>query len=137
VSRQGDPQPPAGSSGQPRARTDRTAAATLLSALVLPGLGHIYLKRYRRAAIILLVLAAGFALLLFVAIGDALALSARLQLEADILDVDTILSMARETYAAHAAMYRGCILYIVAVWLFSIVDTWRIGKRAAGGPGTS
>jgi TM2 domain-containing membrane protein YozV len=103
----------------------------VLSALVLPGLGHIYLKRYLRGLVIMLVLAAGAALLLSVAIRDAFALAARIQFQAEIVDVETVLAMALDTYAANAPVYRGCIVYIATVWLFSLLDTWRIGGRAS------
>ena len=101
----------------------------VLSGLVLPGLGQIFLRRRARGLVIIALLAVGFVLLAYFAIQDIFTLSGRLQMEADILDSRTMLRLAVDIFSARASVYQGCLLYIAAVWIFSVLDTWRIGRR--------
>ena len=123
------PQPPAAAARRTGRGADRTAVAILLSGLVLPGLGQLYLKRYRRGAIILALLAVGFFILVSEAVRDTLELTASLEGYEEILDLQTAVNLAAETFSPDSRVYAGCLLYIAALWLFSIADAWRIGKK--------
>ena len=105
-----------------------TATAVLLSGLVLPGLGQIFLKRHMRGAVIIALLVVGFVLLVFFSIQDILTLSGRLQLEADIVDPSTVLRLAADTFSHRGSSYKACLIYIAALWIFSVLDAWRIGR---------
>ena len=102
--------------------------AVLLSGLVFPGLGQIYLKRYGRGVVIMLLVAAGLTLLISVATRDALSLLNQLEIQGAAIDFQTLLDVAVEASTGRSGSYAGPLLLVVGCWLFSMLDAYRIGK---------
>lgn len=104
--------------------------AALLSGLVFPGLGQIYLKRYIRGLIIIIPVILGLTLIIGMATIGALESLKKIQIEGGNADMDTILNLAA-TYSKPNVVYSEIIfLFIVCCWLFSVIDAYRIGKRS-------
>ncbi len=105
--------------------------ASLLSALLFPGLGQIYLKRYWRGIIIMLVAMSGLGVIVGMAILRALEIVKSLQGQGPI-DVNALSAMALEPSPGDGStLYTLMLLLLAGCWLFSIVDAYRIGKETS------
>jgi len=103
--------------------------AALLSGLVFPGLGQIYLKRYVRGLAIIIPVILGLILIIGMAAVSALEGLKKIQTEGGNADMDTVLNLA-VTYSGPDAVYSGIIFFFIACcWLFSVIDAYRIGKK--------
>ncbi len=103
--------------------------AALLSGLVFPGLGQIYLKRYMRGLTIIIPVILGLILIIGMATVGALESLKKIQAEGGNADMDTILNLAT-TYSAPNTVYAKIIfLFIACCWIFSVIDAYKIGKR--------
>jgi TM2 domain-containing membrane protein YozV len=102
--------------------------AALLSAFVFPGSGQLYLKRYWRGLIIMMLVVLGLAIIIVRATVVALDSLKAMQLEGRSIDIGSISHLA-ETSSANAVIGNTAILvFLVACWIFSIIDAYRIGK---------
>jgi TM2 domain-containing membrane protein YozV len=107
--------------------------AALLSGVVFPGLGQIYLKRYKRGLVILILVLLGFVIIIRTVIVSALESLKEIQSGGGIADMETISNLARID-SAHSGINLNFILLLVSCcWLFSAVDAYRIGKRSLPG----
>ena len=102
--------------------------AALLSGLVFPGLGHLYLKRYLRGAL----LAAGAAALTYfivsVAVNSAMDIAGKIeggQVQPDAASISEAVSKASQD-AERSTDIATTIL--IALWLIGIVDSYREGR---------
>lgn len=102
----------------------------LLSGLVLPGLGQLVLGRYRRGALILVGVLAALAMLVALAVRDALLLLEKIELEGGAIDANGIAAMAaRESTATGSLPYQFLLLFVLLCWIGATVDAWRIGRQ--------
>jgi TM2 domain-containing membrane protein YozV len=114
--------------------------AALLSALVFPGVGHLYLKRRRRGLLILFFVITGLGYLIWSAAATALDhlddVMVRVQGGATNLKA---LSDIVGSKMPTADPYLDAVFYIiVCLWIFSVIDAYRIGKHGElQGKGTS
>lgn len=105
----------------------RTTTAVLLSALVLPGAGQLYMKHYGR----------GFALIgmslacLWVLLDRAMQLAATVlgQMEADGGQITALVTQASN--AAGSPLVTVATMVLAGCWLVGIVDAYRLGRRVA------
>jgi TM2 domain-containing membrane protein YozV len=105
----------------------RAVSAGLLSALVFPGAGHLYLRRGRRACIFLLPTLAA----LFVLAGDIAQRASVLadQVMAGTLAPDPAAIAARlQTQGGTSGLDIACSAVLVACWLGSIIDSVVIAR---------
>jgi len=106
-----------------------TVKGTLLSALVLPGLGQLVLGRRRRGWVLIGIVLATLSALVAQATGIALRALAQLEAAGGTLDTPAVTAAARDALAAGGAgTLRVLLLGLAACWLFAIVDAWRIGR---------
>ena len=101
--------------------------AALLSGLVFPGLGHIYLKRYGRGIIIMICSLAGFGYIISTATIGALDMLQKMQTQGAV-DTDAISRLAVSAAASTSLYYNAALVILACCWLFSVVDAYRIGK---------
>ena len=109
----------------------RAVKAALLSALLFPGLGQIYLKRYLRGAM-LMVLTCSVAGLWMVraALGALEALQA-IEVQGGLVDLHPAADRLA-TSSLRGDGYSAVILwFLVACWLFSVIDAYVQGNREA------
>ena len=104
--------------------------AALLSGLLFPGLGQMYLKRYTRGLSIIIVVVLGMILVIGMATVGALDSLKKIQAEGGNADMDTILNLAATSSSHYAAYSNMILLFIAFCWLFSVIDAYRIGKRS-------
>lgn len=110
----------------------KATTAVLLSALVLPGTGHLYLKRpWRGIALIAISLAC-----LWVFVDDAMRRAsnvlARLESDGGALDVGRLTDLIAQTSTgSDAAVVTAATLVLGGCWLVGIIDAYRLGKSMA------
>lgn len=107
-----------------------TTKAALFNALVFPGWGEIYLKKYRRGLLIITGMAAGILSILLLVVQETLAV-----LKVTPVDKST-LSFGRLFQLSVKVMHSlnpSCILiilfFMIFLWLLSIIDAYRLGKE--------
>lgn len=99
----------------------------LLSALVFPGAGHLYLKKYVRAALFILVSLFALSFILAEAISHAQVISAQILSGELRPDANTILEAVRSRPVSKHLFTINCILFII--WLIAIIDAYRNSKK--------
>lgn len=103
--------------------------AVLLSTLVFPGLGHLVVKSYWRAA--LLIVAALGAMYFVVAVATDRAMTVVDQIYSGQVPADaaTITEMvANSSSGAGDSTASAAMFVLLACWLVGIVDSYRLGK---------
>lgn len=112
---------------------DRSGKAALLSALVFPGVGQMYLGRALRGGLLALAAAAPLYFVIATALRIARELVAGVESRAIPPDLLTLLQMAMD--AAHRASQsmNTAMLVFLVLWVIAIVDAHRLGRRDAPG----
>ncbi|MEJ2682451.1 MAG: hypothetical protein P8144_13555 [Gammaproteobacteria bacterium] len=111
----------------------KSSKAVLLSALVFPGAGHLYLKRYVVGILLSVGAVMAFYFIILDAVHHALEIVEALQNEAASLDVNAIVSLLSEQSSRAEASSLSASLNIattvlIVVWLIGIVDSYRQGR---------
>ena len=102
----------------------------LLSGLVLPGLGQIALKRYKRGVVLLVVVSASLLLIVIKGVQQALAILEKIELQGGALDMGTISNAAIEaSTTSESLVLKLLFLWVIVCWIIGIVDAFRIGRR--------
>lgn len=105
--------------------------AALLSAFVLPGLGQIYLKRYWRGIIIMLLVLSAIGVIIVSVTMSTLENLKKMQSQGTV-DMSALSNLTQITSTEHAAYYNVVLILAACCWLFSIIDAYVIGKRGVG-----
>lgn len=104
--------------------------ATLLSALVFPGLGQFILKRYYRATLLASVALIAFYILVTSSIEKAVAISDKIITGEVALDANAISRMISESATgSEASLANAATTALVAAWLLAIVDAYLFGRE--------
>jgi hypothetical protein len=108
---------------------DRSVKAALLSALVFPGVGQLFLKRPLRALIFLApALLAAFYFSSAV-LGPVFAIAH--EISSGSMDFDPFLIQQRvEQSRIDTGMLNVAALVMVVAWVASTIDAWRLGRGA-------
>ncbi|MGZ3578865.1 MAG: hypothetical protein ACXWMJ_01475 [Syntrophales bacterium] len=109
--------------------------AALLSGFVLPGLGQIYLKRYKRGLAILIPVLLAIGVIIGTVVTSALESLKAIESRGGIADMDTVSNLARVDSVHSGMSLRFIILFVLCCWLFSVVDAYKIGKKDLAGMG--
>ena len=101
----------------------------LLSLLVLPGAGHVYLKYYARAAIFMLTSIT----LLWLLIDDAMHKAdqiSKMMVSGELaLDVGAIMAALERASGLDPALLNQLSYGLLACWLLAAIDAWRLARR--------
>ena len=109
----------------------RPTIALLLSALVFPGAGHLYLKRRGRALLFIVPTLAALAYFLVDAVGRAGAMAD--QILSGSLGADPVAIAAKLEQAGPTPFLLDLAMYVMlACWIAAAVDAWLLGRRPAG-----
>jgi len=104
--------------------------ASLLSAFVFPGAGHIYLKKYIPGIILIGVSSAGIYYLVSKMVNTALQIVEKIQLGHVQADTDTINQLlSNPSTGAESGLMQMATIAIGLCWIIGIIDAYRIGKR--------
>ncbi len=107
-----------------------TLKGVFLSGLVLPGLGQVALKSYKRGVAMMLVVLVAFAVIVVKTTEQALAILDKIDLEGGPLDLESISNAANQAAAADGNLIVSvAVLAIVICWIAGVVDAYRTGKK--------
>jgi hypothetical protein len=109
----------------------RSTTALLLSALVFPGAGHLYLKRRGRA--LLFIVPSIVAVVYFVT--DAMQRAGDMadQIMSGSLGTDPVAIAARLEQAGPTSPLVDVAMYVMlACWIGAAIDAWLLGRQAPG-----
>ena len=105
--------------------------AALLSTFVFPGAGHLYLKKYSRALIIMFPVFAGLGYMIWSVMVSVLTLldDALVKVQGgtpNLQGLSDIVGLKILTIGSYSeAVFYG----IVCIWIFAIIDAYKIGKQ--------
>lgn len=107
----------------------KSSKAALLSALIFPGLGHLYLKKYFSGIILMGLSLAGILYIVSVTVDRALQIVDKIQSGAISPDVDAIMqALAQQSGGAGANLLNVATTVVVVCWIVGIVDSYRLGR---------
>ncbi|HEX9757240.1 MAG TPA: hypothetical protein VGB26_05515 [Nitrospiria bacterium] len=102
----------------------------LLSGLVFPGVGQAVLKQYRRGIILMVTVFVGMAIIVVIAIQQALTMVEKIISEGGIIDMNTLSKAATQaTLSSGSQIINSLLLFIIICWIFGVIDAYRIGKK--------
>ena len=108
----------------------KSLMAALLSGLVLPGLGQVVLKRYRRGVVLMVIVLACLSVIGTIALQRAFAILRQIELAGGAIDIDAILNAATQSSAASDSLIINyASLLLIVCWIFGTVDAYRIGRK--------
>ncbi len=107
--------------------------AALLSCFVFPGLGQIYLKRYKRGLIMMIIVLLALGIIIRTVIVSALESLKAIESGGGIADMETVSNLARIDSVHSGINLNFILLFVLCCWLFSVVDAYRIGKGSPPG----
>jgi uncharacterized membrane protein len=107
----------------------RSTKAALLSALVFPGAGHMFLKKYLAGALIIGTSIAAVYYLLSKSLEMASQITEELQRGNIQLDIETITELvSKQSTAADVQLLNIATAAFFICWLIGIIDSYRIGR---------
>jgi len=108
-----------------------SSKAALLSAFVFPGLGHLYLKQFRRGLAILLIAIGGLGVLIWSAAAAAMRFLSGpgADMTGGTPDLQKIQDILGSNALTAGPCYDAAFYILVCLWLFAVIDAYRIGKR--------
>lgn len=102
----------------------------LLSGLVLPGLGQIVLKKYRRGLAFVTAVSVGMALLMVKVYQTAMAIVEKAGPAADSMDLNRMVTSTNQAVAEAGTLgYQLALALIVIAWVFGAVDAYFVGRK--------
>jgi hypothetical protein len=107
----------------------RSTKAVLLSALVFPGVGHLYLKRF----VIGILLSGGAASTTYFSVSSAMSkaldIAETIQREGLSLDANAIaLLVSEQSRGAEGSFLSIATIALIVFWIIGIVDSYRLGR---------
>lgn len=108
----------------------KSTKAALMSALLFPGMGHIYLKKYVPGVSLICISLYAFYFYASKSIEKAFELTEKIRSGVIPLNVTGITEMVEQnTTAAEAHLLNIATTALVICWLVGIIDSYRIGTR--------
>lgn len=102
----------------------------LLSGLVLPGLGQVMLKHYKRGIALTLIVLGALIVIVAQATQRVLILLERIKAEGGVIDVSTISNAATQaSTASDTATVNVALFLIISCWIIGIIDAYRLGTK--------
>jgi hypothetical protein len=101
-----------------------------LSGLILPGLGQIVLKHYKRGATIMLTVLVSQSVIVVKAVQDALAILEKIELEGGAISMSTISNAASQVSTNYSSlMFNLALALMMFCWIIGVIDAYIIGKK--------
>ncbi len=106
----------------------------LLSGLVLPGLGQVVFKSYKRGISLMLLVLVAFITIVVSAARQAIVVLEKVASEGGAVDMESISHAASQvTTNTDHLLYNLALLLIFICWLVGIVDAYTTGKKIDSG----
>ena len=106
----------------------KSTKATLLSMLVFPGVGHLYLRKYLLGMVLFIGAATATYFIVSSAVKTALEVAEKIQSGSIPLEVGTITELVSQK--SHAGEYatNNALIALFTFWVIGIFDSFRIGR---------
>jgi len=109
---------------------DKATKAALFSAILFPGWGHFYLKRYKRGLAFILPVLVGTLALAWSVIQVGATIIKAAPFKKGTVQLSHVIQVAVDALKNINLSYGILMLsLIVALWILSIVDAYQLGKR--------
>jgi len=105
-----------------------SSKAALLSALIFPGVGQMYLKHYLRGLLPMILVLTGLGILIGRATFRALEVLDKMQ-AGGALDMKAVSDLAATSSASGDHFTSVIVPAIFCCWLFAVIDAYRLGKE--------
>ncbi|KPK47188.1 MAG: hypothetical protein AMS22_16960 [Thiotrichales bacterium SG8_50] len=106
----------------------KPSKAALLSGLIFPGIGHIFLREYFRGSILLVVSLASLSVVVTSAYQRALLVVDRIVSGDVAMEAGAIAqAVSNPIYATDKVLENVAIVLLAACWLAGIIDSYRLG----------
>jgi hypothetical protein len=102
--------------------------AALLSGLVFPGVGHLYLRRYLRGVLIAAAAAALSYFMISVALNSAFDIAGKIQSGDVPLNVESISELVSRESQGNEDSTDIAAMALFVLWIIGIVDSYREGR---------
>ena len=102
--------------------------AALLSGLVFPGIGHMYLKRYVHGVILSLGAASAIYFIVSVVVTTALEVSEKIQGGNVPLDMGAITDLVSQQLSGAERSMNIATIGLVVFWVIGVADSYRQGR---------
>ncbi len=110
--------------------------AALYNALLFPGWGHFYLKKYKRGMVFMLPVLAGMLAICWVIIQVAINFLKANPLQKGTVDIAAVLKLSTDSTKAivEQGVATTCsilfvLLFMILLWIYSIFDAYMLGKK--------
>ena len=115
----------------------KSIKAALLSALVFPGAGHFFLRRYITGTVLAGAACASLYLLISKTVERALQITEKIQLGEVPPDVAVITELVlKQPTGTEAQLLNIASIVLIISWLIGIVDSYKVGRAQGKGPET-
>jgi hypothetical protein len=106
----------------------KSIKAALLSALVLPGAGHFFLKKYVMGAILAIAAFAGLYSIIVTTIEKALKIAEQIQTSSTPLSIEEVSALvSQQVLQSEVQQMNMALLALLVAWVIGIVDAYRLG----------
>lgn len=102
--------------------------AALLSGLVFPGIGHMYLKQYIHGVILSLGAASAIYFIVSVVVTTALEVSEKIQGGNVPLDMGAITDLVSQQLSGAERSMNVVMIGLVVIWVIGVADSYRQGR---------
>jgi hypothetical protein len=106
----------------------KSSKAALLSGLIFPGIGHIFLKEYLRGFVLAVLSLVALSVVVTIAYQHALLIVDRI-ISGDVAVEAAAIAQAvsNSTSAADSLIENAAVIVLVGCWLAGIIDSYRLG----------
>ena len=117
---------------------DKATKAALFNALLFPGWGQFYLKRYKRGLVFILPVLLGILVLTWVVVQKGIKILKAAPLKKGTVQFANIIQVTIDALKAIDLSYFLLMLCLIAVlWVLSIVDAYQLAKKMITAPTTA
>jgi len=107
----------------------KSIKAALLSAFVLPGAGHFFLKNYVMGSILAIAAVAGLYSIIVSTIEKALKIAEQIQTSGTPLSTEEISALvSQQVLHSEAQQMNMALIALFTAWVVGIVDAYRLGN---------
>ena len=104
--------------------------AALFNALLFPGWGQIYLKKYKKGILIIIATIAGISSILWSVVQTTIAILKIAPFKKGTVTFSAVIQFTINAIKALNLFYLYLILFfMILLWIFSIIDAYMVGKK--------
>ncbi|MFH1976559.1 MAG: DUF5683 domain-containing protein [Pseudomonadota bacterium] len=108
-----------------------SSKAALLSTFVFPGVGQLYLKKYLRGLVIMFLSCIGLGYIIWSSAGSAINHldDVMVKMQGGTMNLQELSDIVRSKLLTTDSHNNFVFYFIVCIWIFAIIDAYRIGKQ--------